>query len=217
MPRQRRNLDVLCQCGRYGYECTKATVRFKKNPAIDCSHARKFIQFPAISELISQLWNKYPSLCEDYLALLKGFSPHSSLIGSRQDSRKKIDFKRWLEIASFAHSHGYNAASSKMAKEIQIDGKTTTSKVTPHYIKRRMPDVYNFAEDVIKYAPKFMKFMHDFALILVIDSEVRDQYFKELEKANLVQTEYIPEKYQYKFIRHPSGNDGSRRDCPIED
>jgi hypothetical protein len=214
MPRQRRNLDVLCACGRFGYEYFKPTNRLKKNPYAPNS---KLIQFPAVSELIAQLWDKYPSLCEEYLVILRAFLPHKSIIGSGQDNRKKIDPSRWLDIASFAHGHGYNAASSKLAKEITVNGKTVISKVTPHYIKRKENEVYKFAEDVIKYAPRFMKFMHDFTLMLVVDTEVRDQYFRELEKTNLpVQTKYIPEKYQYRVIRHPSGKDGPRKDCLLE-
>ncbi len=124
--------------------------------------------FPLLYRKCSKIFEHFdiPKLTQVYCKLLK------PIIDRR--TQRGPSWSGWFDIGYWAHKQGYNAASKKAAVKTW-DGQKHPVSLTQ--IKRKLPEVDEFAHDVIEYIPKFMDFCADIYQALYANIEIHKLFY----------------------------------------
>jgi hypothetical protein len=121
------------------------------------------------------------------------------------------EWSRWFDIGYWSSTQSKNAAAQKTAVK---DWNGHMHRVSVKQIKNKLPEVREFAEDVIQYIPKFTEFRIAIFETFKIDFEILKLFidcYNRLSQDSRYIRPRAEDVYQYYYIHHPL--DKGRRTC----
>ena len=122
-----------------------------------------------------------------------------------------VEWSRWFDIGYWSSIQSKNAAAQKTAVK---DWNGHMHRVSAKQIKNKLPELHEFAEDVIQYMPKFTDFRIALFETFKIDFEIRKLFtdcYNRLRQDSRYIRPRADDVYQYYYIHHPL--DKGRRTC----
>jgi len=167
----------------------------------------------ALSTIFPYILQKYPKMFEIFdipritYVYCKMFNP---FIDRRFGS---ADWSTWFDISYWASVQSYRAAAQKTAVK-KWSGRM--HRVSVKQIKNKLPEVREFAKDVVEYLPKFSDFRIAVFETFIIDFEIRKLFidcYQWLRNDTLYIQPRAHNVYQYYYIHHPLRDRKGRRTC----
>jgi hypothetical protein len=145
-------------------------------------------------EISSLIFEKYPQVREimehNYDLIAKGCKVLDEITESVTDDQWDRSLLDWVPICNTALKEGYHVASSKYYA-ITPEGKK--KRLSPKYIKKKIPQIQEFVFRYNKYVPFYDLFVYYMLAFAENDQEI----FKELKKIELRHMrEFIPDLFQ---------------------
>ena len=148
--------------------------------------------------------NKYPHMFS-IPDILQALHVYEKSLTPYVDHRHHAgDWHTWFYAPYLVETQAVNYASNKTGISI-------------NQIKNKMPEVLDYAIDVIKYLPQFFRIISDIQRTLETDPELLDMYNREFSRTK---SQFEPTKiplgakeYEYWCIRHPVTSTNRAHDC----